>query len=67
MSQQILVNVNEDGEVEVYYHDPEMSGRVAPAISIVYHEDRKLRDEDVEKYIEDFDNLLECQDTSQIF
>ena len=38
----LLVDVDDEGQVSVYWHDPEMSGRQAPEISVVYGEDREI-------------------------
>jgi len=60
----VLVDVDDEGQVSVYWHDPEMSGRQAPEICVVYNEDRELTQC---KLIEDFDELCQDQWTQQIF
>ncbi len=67
--EQLLINVAEDGTVEVYWHDPECSGATQPKISIVYESDRNLDYIDnvhVQNYIKDFDEVLESRFTTQV-
>ena len=64
--EQILINVNEDGTVEVYWHDPEGSGATQPKVSIVYESDRSCENESVQNYINDFDEVVESDWTYQI-
>ena len=66
MEEQILITVNEDGTVEVYWHDPEMSGATQPKVSVLYESDRSCESEDVQGYIKDFDEVLEDDCTYQI-
>ena len=66
IEEQLLIKVTEDGVVEVYWHDPEMSGAVEPKISIVYDSDRNFDNRDVQKYIKDFDEVLEDDCTYSI-
>jgi hypothetical protein len=70
MEEQILINVNADGTVEVYWHDPEGSGALQPKVSVLYDSDRTslhcVGGLELEKYIADFDEVLEDDNTYQI-
>lgn len=66
MEEQILINVNADGTVEVYWHDPEGSGASQPKVSVLYDSDRGRDGLELGKYIEDFDEVLEDDNTYQI-
>lgn len=66
MEEQILITVNEDGTVEVYWHDPEMSGATQPKVSVLYESDRGCEQDDVQAYVKDFDEVLESDYTYQI-
>ena len=66
MEEQILININADGTVEVYWHDPEGSGALQPKVSVLYDSDRGRDGLELEKYIEDFDEVLEDDNTYQI-
>ena len=72
----ILIDVNSEGNIDVYWHDPEESGRVAPEISVVYGEDRQAtylmgRDEATRKSHKELlaahDAMIQDQWTQQIF
>lgn len=65
MEEQILIIVNEDGTVEVYWHDPEMFV-VKPKVSVLYESDRGCEQDDVKAYVKDFDEVLESDCTYQI-
>lgn len=73
----ILVDVDENGQVSVYWHDPEMSGRQAPEVSVVSSDERTILAKFGEpivsssykkfvKMINDHDCMKEDQDTEQI-
>lgn len=64
--EQILINVSDDGTIEVYWHDPEGSGATQPKISVVYESDRSCENESVQNYINDFDEVVESDWTYQI-
>ena len=64
--EQILINVSDDGTIEVYWHDPEGSGATQPKISVVYESDRSCDNELVQNYINDFDEVLESCFTTQV-
>ena len=71
----ILIDVNSEGNIDVYWHDPEESGRVAPDISVAYGEDRYSTpvswDEATRKrhkeLVDDHDAMIQDQFTQQIF
>ena len=64
----ILVDVNEYGEVDVHWHDPEMSGRIPPQI---YYRDTKdgvcVPNGIKSKDVRGFEELCKDQWTQQIF
>ena len=64
----ILVDVNEFGEVDVYWNDPEMSGRIPPQI---YYRDPKdgvsVPNGIKSKDVRGFESLCKDQWTQQIF
>ena len=64
--EQILINVSDDGTIEVYWHHPEGSGATQPKISVVYESDRSCDNELVQNYINDFDEVLESHFTTQV-
>ena len=66
MEEQILININADGTVEVYWHDPEGSGALQPKVSVLYDSDRGRDGLELEKYIEDFDEVLKDDNTYKI-
>ena len=72
----ILINARSEGGIYVYWHDPEMSGRVAPEVSVVYDEDRQATylmgwDEATRKSHKELlaahDAMIQDQWTQQIF
>jgi len=66
MEEQILININADGTVEVYWHDPEGSGALQPKVSVLYDSDRGRDGLELRKYIEDFDEVLKDDNTYKI-
>ena len=66
MEEQILININTDGTVEVYWHDPEGSGALQPKVSVLYDSDRGRDGLELRKYIEDFDEVLKDDNTYKI-
>ena len=65
----ILIDVDSDGTVQVYWHDTEESGRVAPEVSVVYSSERS-RDAlaKMQKMIDDHDSMIQAEwGTEQIF
>tara|TARA_B100000497_G_scaffold94515_1_gene105948 strand:+ start:747 stop:965 length:219 start_codon:yes stop_codon:yes gene_type:complete len=67
----ILIDVDSDGGVSVYWHDTEESGRVAPEISVMYSSERNLSNvhtPELQKMIDDHDSMIEAEwGTQQIF
>ena len=69
----ILIDVDADGTVQVYWHDTEESGRVAPEVSVVYSYDRECQrfDESLSKrakLVDDHDSMIQAEwGTEQIF
>jgi hypothetical protein len=68
----ILIDVDSDGEIQVYWHDTEESGRVAPEISVVYSYERgqRVRDRFPEsaKLVDDHDSMIQAEwGTQRIF
>jgi len=68
----ILIDVDSDGTIQVYWHDTEESGRVAPEVSVVYSYERdhpSVRSfAEVAKMIDDHDSMIEAEwGTQQIF
>jgi hypothetical protein len=67
MEEQILITVNEDGTVEVYWHDPSSNPfTTQPKVSVLYESDRGCEQDDVQAYVKDFDEVLESDCTYQI-
>ena len=63
----ILIDVDSDGTVQVYWHDTEESGRVAPEISVVYSYERDHPCVDKE-LVDDHDSMIQAEwGTEQIF
>ena len=68
----ILIDVDSDGTIQVYWHDTEESGREAPEVSVVYSYERdhpSVRSfAEVAKMIDDHDSMIEAEwGTQQIF
>lgn len=62
----ILIDVDSDGTIQVYWHDTEESGRVAPEISVVYASDREASWET--NWVDDHDSMIQAEwGTEQIF
>ena len=60
----ILIDVDSDGTIQVYWHDTEESGRVAPEISVVYPYDRGVGS----AWVDDHDSMIRAEwGTEQIF
>tara|TARA_R100000951_G_scaffold87144_1_gene74890 strand:+ start:553 stop:771 length:219 start_codon:yes stop_codon:yes gene_type:complete len=67
----ILIDVDSDGTIQVYWHDTEESGRVAPEISVICSRERKFSNVHtpcIQKRINDHDSMIEAEwGTQQIF
>ena len=71
----ILIDVNSEGHIDVYWHDPEESGRVAPEISVVYCGNRystpaswsEATRKRHKELVVDHDAMIQDQWTQQIF
>jgi len=71
----ILIDVNSEGNIDVYWHDPEESGRVAPEISVVYGGYRygtpaswgEATRKQHKELVVDHDAMIQDQWTKQIF
>ena len=65
----ILIDVDSDGSIQVYWHDTEESGRVAPEVSVVYSYERQSNMSfGVNKLINDHDSMIQAEwGTEQIF
>jgi len=64
----ILVDVDVHGQVTVYWHDPEMSGRISPKIYVRDTENGVYVPKGIETdEVRDFDDLCEDQWTQEIF
>jgi len=70
----ILIDVDSDGTIQVYWHDTEESGRVAPEVSVVYSYERDACRKNssttwgVGKMIDDHDSMIEAEwGTERIF
>lgn len=65
----ILIDVDSDGTIQVYWHDTEESGRVAPEVSVVYsHERQPNMSFEMNKLISDHDSMIQAEwGTEQIF
>jgi len=60
----ILIDVDSDGTIQVYWHDTEESGRVAPEVSVVYSNERDHGHE----WVDDHDSMIQAEwGTEQIF
>ena len=63
----ILIDVDSDGTLQVYWHDTEESGRVAPEISVVYSYERNHPCVDG-KAVDNHDSMIQAEwGTQQIF
>ena len=65
----ILIDVDSDGTIQVYWHDTEESGRAAPEVSVVYSYERQPNMSfGVNKLINDHDSMIQAEwGTEQIF
>ncbi len=65
----ILIDVDSDGTIQVYWHDTEESGRVAPEVSVVYSYEREHDlSFGVNKLVNDHDSMIRAEwGTEQIF